>query len=115
LRALLDTVKPAKPLDADKAAEMLKAIFAMTGGLELTLGLASAEIAYVKDETTLKCCFAHLNIALDHCGTEENQLTWIAEKQPPAVEDKTAEWVAAGKPAQGPLAETQTAAAPAAA
>jgi len=37
-----------------KREAILKAIFAMTGGLELTLGLASAEIACEKDETTLK-------------------------------------------------------------
>ena len=92
LRALLDTVKPAKPLEADKAAEMLKSIFAMTGGLELALGLAAAEIASVKDGTTLQCCFAHLNIALDHCGTSDDQERWLAAKQAAVapVEIKTA-------------------------
>jgi len=79
LRVILDKVKERKTITAEKAAEMLKAIF-QDGHLELALHAAGAEVAYVNDAETLERIFGALNLALDHCGTVEQQEAWLEKK-----------------------------------
>jgi len=79
LRAILDKVKERKAITAEKAAEMLKAIF-RDSHLELVVHAAGAEIAYVKDGQVLERVFGALNLALDHCGSVERQEGWLDKR-----------------------------------
>jgi hypothetical protein len=76
LRAILDRVKEHKPMDADKARKLLKQI-AADGHLELALHALGADIAYEKDAEKLERYYSALNLALDNCGTVEQQEAWL--------------------------------------
>lgn len=78
LRTILDSVKEHKAMDAEKARKLLTQIFA-DGHTELVLHAAGAEVAYTKDEEKLSRYFSALNLAMDGCGTPDQQQAWLDE------------------------------------
>ncbi|HYV26213.1 MAG TPA: hypothetical protein VFA77_01675 [Candidatus Eisenbacteria bacterium] len=91
LRAILDKVKEHKTLSADKAAEMLKTIFA-EGHLLTVISLLGAEIAYLTDEKVAKQAFHGIIAAHDMFGrnvtengdrrfSDDTLNAWLEEKE----------------------------------
>lgn len=91
LRTILDKVKERKTLSADKAAEMLKTIFA-EGHLLTVISLLGAEIAYLTDEKVAQQAFYGIIAAHDMFGrnmtesgerrfSDDTLNAWLEEKE----------------------------------
>jgi hypothetical protein len=81
LRAILARVKPRKPMDAEKAQELLKQIFA-DGHLNLTFAEAAAEMCYLEGDEAKDSYFSLVacGITVDkHFGEQADK--WIAERE----------------------------------
>lgn len=90
LKALLATVKPPEPMDAEQAAELLKAIVA-DGHLPIVISTVGAEIAHCSEET------AHRSfLALDTAFT-------MFSKNPNVGETKVQSWVTELQQAEAPI------------
>ena len=106
LRAILETVKEPKELDAQKASEMVATVI-KHGHLEIVLAIATAALAYEKDEKRLKSCFAHLLMGMDRCGTQVQQDAWVLEKE---KANTKAVWITPAKEEQAQAAAMKAAA-----
>jgi hypothetical protein len=91
LRTILDTVKNRKTLSADKAAEMLKTIFA-EGHLLTVISLLGAEVAYLADEKVARQAYYGIIAAHDMFGrnvtesgerrfSDETLNAWLKEQE----------------------------------
>ena len=77
LQALLDSVKDRKPIDSEKAQELVTKCIE-DGHIETVLAVASVNIGPELSESQLERCFLHIYLALKRCGTVEQQETWLA-------------------------------------